>query len=226
MAHNEIRKFRKAAGYTQEELAQKIGITHATLSRYETGEIDPPASQLQRISFSLGVSVSDLLGNKHKMEQDECSKLFRHNLSIAIELIDVDSFSGVPEAEYDYHKLQELSESSYPISLEEAFEASDFLGESLDDLLREDYEECEQNKDPIPVSGDGSGPADSTHSTLLRNFDRLNQAGQKKAVERVEELTEIPRYQATTAPQSTLAPPEGTDTTPATDAPETPPEGK
>ena len=46
MAHNKIRELRKAAGRTQEELAKAIGITHATLSRYESGTIDPPASQL------------------------------------------------------------------------------------------------------------------------------------------------------------------------------------
>lgn len=57
-------------------------------------------------------------------------------------------------------------------------------------------------------------------------FDLLNQDGQGKAVERVEELTEIPKYRRGTAPQSTQAPPEGKDTAQPTDAPETPPEGK
>lgn len=52
-------------------------------------------------------------------------------------------------------------------------------------------------------------------------FDSLNSDGQQKAVERVEELTEIPRYQATPAPQS---PP--TDTTPAQDGPQRPQEGE
>ena len=49
-------------------------------------------------------------------------------------------------------------------------------------------------------------------------FDSLNSDGQYEAVKRVEELTEIPRYQATTAPQ------EGTDTTPPPDAPQRPQE--
>lgn len=49
----------------------------------------------------------------------------------------------------------------------------------------------------------------------------LNADGRQKAVERVEELTEIPRYRAETAPESTP-----TDTTPPPDAPETPPEGE
>lgn len=57
-------------------------------------------------------------------------------------------------------------------------------------------------------------------------LDKLNPDGQQKAVERVEELTEIPRYRAETPPESTLAPQEGKDTTPPPDAPETPPEGE
>lgn len=44
---------------------------------------------------------------------------------------------------------------------------------------------------------------------LLR---RLNESGQRKAVERVEELTEIPRYQAKLATDSTTPSPEGKDT--------------
>jgi transcriptional regulator with XRE-family HTH domain len=58
---NRIRDARKAAKFTQEELAKRIGITHATLSRYENGSIDPPTSQLQAIADVLKVSVSSLL---------------------------------------------------------------------------------------------------------------------------------------------------------------------
>ncbi len=61
---NQIREVRKAAKITQEELAKVIGITHATLSRYESGAIDPPTSQLQAIAAALGVSVGRLLGQE------------------------------------------------------------------------------------------------------------------------------------------------------------------
>ncbi len=61
---NRIREARKAAKLTQEELARTIGITHATLSRYESGAINPPASQLQAIASALGVSVGYLLGQE------------------------------------------------------------------------------------------------------------------------------------------------------------------
>ena len=53
-------------------------------------------------------------------------------------------------------------------------------------------------------------------------MDKLNEEGQEKAAERVEELTEIPRYQAQEPPTEPSGAPGGTDTTP----PETPPEGR
>lgn len=55
-------------------------------------------------------------------------------------------------------------------------------------------------------------------------LDQLNDEGREKAAERVEELTEIPRYRAQNAPQDTPPAPGGTDTTPATDGPQRPQE--
>ena len=62
MRRNRIRELRKEIGITQEQLAKLLNINRATLSRYESGEIDPPSSQLQRISDVLHVPVDYLLG--------------------------------------------------------------------------------------------------------------------------------------------------------------------
>ena len=51
-------------------------------------------------------------------------------------------------------------------------------------------------------------------------LDHLNDAGQQKAVERVEELTEIPKYQRQGAPQSASSSP-----TDENQSPQDPPEG-
>lgn len=64
MASNKIRELRKAAGLTQEQLSARLGINRATLSKYESGDIDPPTSQLQAIAAALGVSVGRLLGQE------------------------------------------------------------------------------------------------------------------------------------------------------------------
>ena len=50
-----IRNARKAAGVTQEQLAEVLGINRATLSKYETGVIEPSVSQLKTIAAALRI---------------------------------------------------------------------------------------------------------------------------------------------------------------------------
>jgi transcriptional regulator with XRE-family HTH domain len=46
---------------TQEDLAKKIGVKRAVISKYETGLISPSADTLQKIANVLNVSMADLL---------------------------------------------------------------------------------------------------------------------------------------------------------------------
>lgn len=45
---------------TQEQLAERIGTTKATISRWETGERDPPAKALAALAYALNCEISDL----------------------------------------------------------------------------------------------------------------------------------------------------------------------
>ena len=58
----DIRKARKEAGLTQEDLAQEIGVNRATLSKYESGVISPTLDMLAKIAVALNRPVQDLLG--------------------------------------------------------------------------------------------------------------------------------------------------------------------
>lgn len=127
MKQNRIREVRKEVGMTQEQLAKVLGINRATLSRYESGDIDPPSSQFYRIADALGVHTWELF-----------------------ELGTVDT------------NIQALGASLL-----------EFMG----------YRPPDESKD-------------TTATKLWSFFDQLNPDGQQKAVERVEELTEIPRYRA------------------------------
>lgn len=60
---------------------------------------------------------------------------------------------------------------------------------------------------------------------IVAVLSQLNSSGQQKAVERVEELTEIPRYRAETPPPPPPASPEGKDTVPPSPPPESPENG-
>ena len=57
-----IREYRKAAKVTQDDLAEKLGVNRATVSKYETGAISPTLEQAQRIADILGVTLAELLG--------------------------------------------------------------------------------------------------------------------------------------------------------------------
>lgn len=55
-----IRKRRKELGLTQEELAEKLGIGHQSLSRIEQGVMAPKMDRLPLIAKSLKCTVADL----------------------------------------------------------------------------------------------------------------------------------------------------------------------
>ena len=58
MRHDlDFRKKRVAAGLSQAELGQRIGLNQATISRIERGQQEPTLGQLQRIADALGYEL-------------------------------------------------------------------------------------------------------------------------------------------------------------------------
>ena len=57
-----LAQLRKAAGYTQVELAAEVGITQRMVAYYEVPDAQPPAHLLPQIAQALGVGVDVLLG--------------------------------------------------------------------------------------------------------------------------------------------------------------------
>ena len=81
---------RKAAGYTQVELAAELGISQRMVAYYESPNSAPPANLLPQIAAVLGVSIDDLFGRtttRRLAKQDGDSRLRRRLL--AIEKLDV-----------------------------------------------------------------------------------------------------------------------------------------
>ena len=52
---------RETAGLTQEQLASKIGVQRAVISKYETGAIEPSVSQLRKLADALDTTIAELL---------------------------------------------------------------------------------------------------------------------------------------------------------------------
>lgn len=54
---SKIKTLRKGRGLTQEQLADNLGITRATVSNYEVGRRYPHISELKRIAQYFGVGI-------------------------------------------------------------------------------------------------------------------------------------------------------------------------
>ena len=59
---------RKAAGFTQQELAQEIGVSRRMIAYYEGETQHPPTTILPRMAQALGVSVDELLNGNGRRE--------------------------------------------------------------------------------------------------------------------------------------------------------------
>jgi len=56
-----LKRLRKAAGLTQEQLVRKAKLSHGYYQRLEMGRHDPPMSTLRALAKALGVKVTELL---------------------------------------------------------------------------------------------------------------------------------------------------------------------
>ena len=61
MFKDNLVELRKIHEMSQEELADKIGVSRQTLSKYETGESLPDIEKCKSIADAFGVSIDDLL---------------------------------------------------------------------------------------------------------------------------------------------------------------------
>ncbi len=55
-------ELRKAAGYTQQELAQEVGVSRRMIAYYEGETERPPTTLLPALADALGITTDELLG--------------------------------------------------------------------------------------------------------------------------------------------------------------------
>jgi len=80
-----LASLRKAAGFTQVELATELGISQRMVAYYESPAATPPANLLPQIATALGVSIDELCGRSAKrklVKQEGDSRLRRRLLAI------------------------------------------------------------------------------------------------------------------------------------------------
>ena len=81
-----IAENRKKKDMTQEQLAEKLGVTSKTISRWENGNYMPDISLLKPISEELGVTLNDLLSGE-KVEKEQYQEKLEENILNTIDYI-------------------------------------------------------------------------------------------------------------------------------------------
>lgn len=72
-----IRQRREERKLTQAELAEKIGVSSKTVSKWETGKGLPDISLLQPLAQALGISVIELMNGEHIINKNISANLLR-----------------------------------------------------------------------------------------------------------------------------------------------------
>ena len=72
MIYQRIRDLREDNDWKQEYVAEKIGITQTTYSKYELGKINVPVEMLIKIADFYDVTLDYLVGRSDEMKRRSC----------------------------------------------------------------------------------------------------------------------------------------------------------
>ena len=72
-----VKRLREAGGLTQAELAEKIGVSSKTVSKWETGKGLPDISLLQPLAGALGISLIELMNGEHITNKNISANMMR-----------------------------------------------------------------------------------------------------------------------------------------------------
>lgn len=76
-----LRLLRKKAGFTQIQVAEKLGVSIATLRRWESGETAPTGTRIVELANLLGVSPDEIIKENDNYQMNKASLLFPHHES-------------------------------------------------------------------------------------------------------------------------------------------------
>ena len=77
-----IRQLREKRNLTQAELADQIGVSSKTISKWETAKGLPDISLLQPLAQALGISVIELMNGEHITNRNTSANMLRTNFYV------------------------------------------------------------------------------------------------------------------------------------------------
>lgn len=76
-----LKRLRKEQGLTQMQLAEKIGVTNKTVSRWENGYYLPSVDTLKLLSEMFGVTINEIINGERTANDTEFKKAAENNLT-------------------------------------------------------------------------------------------------------------------------------------------------
>jgi len=106
--HDTISFYRKKQNLTQEALAQKLGVTNQSVSKWESGQCYPDISLIPQLAEIFGISIDELFGKQPAISglNDIFSlrdDVFRVVVARGRKIIDAKEFSETIHIEYPQH---------------------------------------------------------------------------------------------------------------------------
>ena len=105
---NVIKKYRKELGYTQEEMANRLGVTTPAVNKWENGNSNPDIELLAPIARLLHISLDTLLSFHENLTDLEIEELI-HKMEKKQLLNNVDTLGDFQKSQlYKHMKFREV----------------------------------------------------------------------------------------------------------------------
>ena len=102
---NNIKAIRKKLGYTQETVADVLGIARPTYTEYETKDIDIPFNTLEKLSDFFGVELASFFAENDNQLKDALVCAFRTDCTSIEDLRKITKFKSIVK---NYIKMQRI----------------------------------------------------------------------------------------------------------------------
>lgn len=190
MVGDMIKAARRERHLTQDEFASKLGINRATLSKYESNNIEPSTSMIIQIAKELKVPVSFLFGEASGQVlsydfQMRILSVIQERVLFLLNEFDPEDLFATYGTYNVYEVYMDLFDPKMPIPYERVESIADDLSVSTEYLLGV----VEDPSDTIDSIQDKR-----SFQEAIDALSALNNTGLSKAAERIKELAEIPRY--------------------------------
>ena len=186
MIKERIRYARKITNLTQKQLGERAGIAEPTIRKYELGLLNPKFETIIKIADAFNLPVSFFTGQQPFVDIELLKKakaVVLHSFEVLTPFCLNDSINSITEFEY-YKMISDLVERiefSSDSNVNIYYKAT-----TNNEIPKKDVVEYQSAKISLDLT--------DKHIVLIKWFDMLNELGQEKAIERIDELTKIEEY--------------------------------